>query len=91
MASTYGTVTVTTSPTLVVPANSWRKGCLVTNNSNAVVYFGWDTSVTTSSGQPIYAGGNLRNSGERDCWRGDLYFVVGSGTADVRYSEWQGG
>lgn len=52
----------------------------VTNVSNQTVYYGYDSSVTTSNGDPIYPGGRLSDSG----YHGNVYAVVASGTAEVR-------
>ena len=90
MASTYGAVTVqSASPTLIIGANGYRKGTLITNNSTVTIYLGFDSSVTTSTGTPVLASGYFRNSGERDAWRGDIYGIAASSTANVRYMEWQ--
>lgn len=90
MASTYGAVTVGTSATLILPANGYRKGCEIRNNfSNVTFYIGMDENVTASNGLPIVPGESFNTSGERTGWRGNIYGVVASGSADCRYWEWQ--
>jgi hypothetical protein len=84
----YNTVTVTTSPTLILAANPERKGAIVYNNGSVVVYIGFDASVTTSNGLTVQPGGVLNDSGFEDAYRSNIYGVAASGTCDVRYWEW---
>lgn len=86
--STYNTVSVGTIATRIMVSNPDRKGCVVVNTANATIYLGMDASVTTSNGLPIAANASFNNSGVGDAWRGDIYGVIGSATADVRYWEW---
>lgn len=85
--STYNTVTVTTTATLILATNPLRKGCLIVNTANATIYLGMDANVTTANGIPVAANGAFNNSGLEDAYRGDIYGIIGSATADVRYWE----
>lgn len=86
--STYNTVTVTTTATQIMASNPLRKGCLITNTANATIYLGMDSSVTTSTGIPLAANATFNNAGTSDAWRGDIYGIIGSSTADIRFWEW---
>lgn len=88
MAVQYNTVSVGTSATLVLESNPARRGMILANNSAATVYIGSDSSVTTSTGIPIAANGNLTDSGPRDLWKGQVWGICASGTSDVRYMWW---
>ena len=53
-----------------------------------VVYFGPDTSITTSNSPGIAPGGNFcEDSGATNTWKGDIYGIVSAGTASIRYWE----
>ncbi len=88
MAVQYNTVTVGTSASLVLGANPSRRGMILANAGASTVYIGSDSSVTTSTGIPIVANGNLTDSGPRDLWKGDVYAICASGTVDFRYMWW---
>lgn len=89
MAVQYGAVTITSTATLILPANTARRGCLVVNNGSVAVYFGFDASVTASTGMPLAAsGGVLMDSGDNDSFRTAIWGITASSTSDVRYSEW---
>lgn len=76
----YGNVTVTTSAQAIRAAATTRRSVTIYNNGSQAVYVGFDTSVTTSNGMPIPAGG------EREIRvTSAIYGIVASGTADVRY------
>lgn len=86
---TYGAVTVTTSPTIILASNPNRRGCLIGNNdASATVYLGFDTNLTISNGMPLSSGATLQNSDDSALWRGPIYGVAASGTIDTRYWEW---
>ena len=88
MAVSYGAIVVTTSPTIIVGSNNGRKGTIISNNSSQSIYIGFDSNVTTLTGTPVPSGGTFNDSGEMDAYRGAVYGVVSSGTADIRYLEW---
>lgn len=84
----YGAVTVGTSPTLIVAANGQRLSVLITNtDSTNPIYIGNNTSVTTSNGLEIFAGGTLQeDSGGTKMYSGPIYGVAGT-SVNVRYWE----
>jgi len=84
----YGSVTVTTSPTQVLPARGRRQGFIIQNKSSQEVYFGHDDSITTSNTISILSGGYFNESLKQAMLRTNIYAVVASGTADVRFWEW---
>jgi len=86
--TTYNTVTVTTSATRIVAASSNRKGLILANEGSVKVFIGPDDSITTSNAIPLFQSEKLFNSGLPDLWRGDIYGIVASGTADIRYWEY---
>jgi len=84
----YDTITITTSATKILsqPNPGNRKSGLVTNISTGTVYIGFDTSVTTSNGIPLIQY-SVWETNEPYCYQGNVYGIIGSGTADVRYEE----
>lgn len=88
MANTYNTVTVQSSgATLILAANTWRSGCTIQNNGSVTVYIGTDSSVATGTGIVLTAGSNYDFNGFQN-YRGPIYGLAASATADVRYMEW---
>ena len=84
----YNTVTITTTATLIIAANTNRIGLILVNTSAGTVYLADNNSVTTSNGIPLRENENLtEDSGGTKMFPGDIYGIVGSGTADVRYWE----
>ena len=87
----YDTVSVTTSATLIVSASEARKELKLCNTANGtIVYLGQDSSVTTSNGFPLYENQSVAMERDWGQWLGDVYGIVGSGTADIRYWESKG-
>ncbi len=86
--SSYGTVTVAATATLIVAANTNRKDLELNNVGAVVVYLGMDNSVTTSNGFSLYED-SFRDiyKGSTGNYLGDVYGIAASGTADVRYWE----
>jgi len=87
-ASTYNTVSVAATATVIMASNPERKGCIIFNTANQTVFLGMDASVTTSTGLPLPANSSLSNSGFGEAWKGAIYGIVVSNTADCRYWEW---
>lgn len=83
-----GAISVTATPTVVLAARGRRQGLIVQNKGTQDVYYGPDISITTANTVSIPAGGYLNMSDKKGLWRGTLYGVVASGTADVRFWEW---
>lgn len=85
----YSAVSVTTSPTLILSANSNRLSLIIVNSdASATLYIGDDSSVSISNGIPISAGSNLtEDSGGTKIWMGPVYGVSSTGTISVRVWE----
>lgn len=90
ISATYGAVTVTGSATLICSNGSsnlsGRKILTIYNNSstNATLYWGYDNSVTTSTGTLLAAGQSISIS------VGDaisVYAIAASGSHNVRVTE----
>lgn len=90
----YSNKTIATTATAIVAKNLARIALLVRNNSAVTIYLGEDSSVTTSNGYPLEAGDEIvyENPGESSqlpagVYRGPLYGIVATGTADLRYMD----
>ena len=88
MANTYNTVTVQSSgATLILAANNWRTGLTLYNNGSVIIYIGTDASVATTTGIPMAAAAAYDFNGWQS-YKGAIYGIAASATADVRYLEW---
>ena len=77
----YGAVTVLTTATLIVPANTARRNLTVTNASaSGIIYIGPDTSVATSNGIPLYEFQTRDQDKVPEGYCGPVYGIVSSGT-----------
>jgi len=84
----YGTITVTTSATVIVAANSARQKLhLVNTEEGKVVFIGPDASITKSNAIPLYETQTRDDAKAFGFWLGPIYGIVEVGTADVRYWE----
>jgi hypothetical protein len=86
----YGSVTVTTNATLIIPANANRVSYAITNTSATIdLYVGPDSSVSASNGLLITtSGGSIsEDPGGTSMYKGDIYGITSSSTSDVRYWE----
>lgn len=90
MAISYNTITVQSSgATLIKAANNARRGIQVYNNGNVIMYVGPDANITTSNAIPLLPQSLYETSGEKQGWRGAIYGLAASATADCRYFEWE--
>ena len=90
MANSFNTVSVTDTATTILAANAKRKGAFVRNWGTGLIYWGLDTTVTTTTGMPLEPGEVLNNSGLADNWRGGIIAIAESGkTQDIRFNEWE--
>lgn len=81
-------VSVGTTATLIVPSNAKRTSLILENEGTAEVYIGKDNTVTTANGVKIVVDGTLcEDAGGTRVYKGPIYGIVASGTADVRYWE----
>lgn len=77
-------VSVGTSATQILAANTERKSAVIYNNSAASVFVGPANTVTTATGFVIPTGQALTDADTVDAWWG---IVVGPGASDVRVIE----
>lgn len=88
MAVTTGAVSVTTSAILIVAANTRRQELIICNSSlTPDIYIGATSAVTSANGLPLFAGQSRESSKSFPNYKGDVYGISASGTADVRYWE----
>jgi len=84
----YGSVTITTSATKIVSANTKRKSLELINTSEAkIVYYGPDNSITSSNALPLYETQTRNRDKIPEGYLGDVWGITASGTADLRYWE----
>lgn len=81
-------VTVTTSATSIIGANTQRQSLIISNTSEGTVFVGQDENVTIANGIPIQQNHILTetNDGTRS-YMGPYYGVVETGTSDARVWE----
>ena len=87
MANTYGTSSVGTGASLVIAANTWRRGFNIYNGGSVACYIGFSTAVTTSTGTTVLPTASFSSDGLNN-YKGDVYMISGSATQDIRYMEW---
>lgn len=88
MANTQNTVTVASTATLVLAANTWRRGFNIYNTGGAqTIYIGFTSGVTTATGTPILVNASFTSDGMNN-YKGDIYAITASSTSDARYLEW---
>jgi len=84
----YNTVTVTTTATEIVPANTQRRSLTIVNTSESIiVYIGSDNLITTSNAIPLYETQTRDQDRIPEGYLGPVFGIVGTGTSDVRYWE----
>jgi len=90
MADNYGSVSVvsTAGGTAIIANLSQRRNVLIYNNGTAIVYIGFDASVTTSNGIPVLPQASLELQGMFVSRKTAIYGIAASGTQDVRYLTW---
>ncbi len=83
----FGPITITTSATLIVEANTRRRNLTIVSNSSTVVFYGPDDSITTVNALPLYGRSTRDQDRIPEGWQGPIFGIVASGTADIRYWE----
>jgi len=83
MAFNTGTISITTTATLIIASNTSQIKRMLQNKDVATVYIGSDNSVTTVNGFPIQPGETL-NIGD---FNGTIYGIVAAGTNDIYFTE----
>lgn len=81
-SSTFNTVTVAATATLILAQNTNRSNILIVNNGGVTLYIGTTSSVTTANGIPVLANGAITLT-----VNDDIYGIATSGTLDIRYLE----
>lgn len=79
----YSAVSVGTTATLILAANTSRLSVLIRNDGTDTVFVGGDSSVTTSDGMPIRPGESFSD----DQYTGDWYGISGTAGQDMRVLE----
>lgn len=81
-------VSVGTTATLIVPSNAKRVSIIVENEGASEVFIGSDSTVTVANGVKLVVDGTLcEDTGGTRVYKGPIYGIVASGTADLRYWE----
>lgn len=81
--SGYAAVSIGTTAAVVKAAFFRRESILIVNNhASQILYLGSDSSVTTSNGIPVAAGGSVRLR-----TKSDVYGIASGASTDVRYFE----
>lgn len=84
----YAAKTIAATATLIVSANTNRKGIIFVNNSAVTIFVGPDSSISATNALPILAGQSYtEDSGADKMWLGDWYGIVSADTANLRYWE----
>ncbi len=85
----YGNVSVGNTATLIVPQNPRRQELRFVNYSTSPdCFLGMDNNVTTTTGFPLMAGSEQDASRSMgSTYLGDVYGIVSSGNADIRWWE----
>lgn len=84
---TYNTVSVGATATAIIAAANNRRGLIISNASTQTVYIGPDASITTANAIPLLPNSSIHMD-TQFMWRGAIYGIVASDTADVRYWWW---
>lgn len=83
----FGAVSVTTSATRIVENNAKRSNLTISNASFVDVFIGPDNTVTTANGIPLHGAQTRDQDKIAEGWQGDVWGIVETGTADVRFWE----
>lgn len=81
-------VSVANTATLIQAADSCYKGRVFQNLSDQNLFVGTTASVTTSNGICIGPGQPWSMGGHMEGYRGEVYGIVATGTADTRVLWW---
>ena len=88
MAVTVSNVNVGTQVIKIVSANTKRQELILCNSSlTPDIYLGPDSTVTSATGLPLFAGQSRECVKSFPNYKGDIYGISASGTADVRVWE----
>jgi len=84
----FNTFSVTTTAKELLVGNTRRRGYELDNASGVIIFSGFTNGVTTSNGFRLLANEKYHNSGDADNYRGPVFVIVATGTADLRFREW---
>jgi hypothetical protein len=87
MAVQYNTVSVGSTPTLILASNPGRRMFVIYNNGSNIIYIGPDANVSSSNGIPITQNSSFTQNGSR-MWMGAWYGITVSSTSDTRYMDY---
>jgi hypothetical protein len=68
-------VDVTTTSSLVLPANDYRKFCILINDSNATIYLKFSSPAALNSGIRISGNGFAYEIDNTNLWVGEIYAI----------------
>lgn len=83
----YGYVTVSSVPTLIVGANTQRQSIIIINGGSDRVHIAQDDSISTASPYLMPNGNLTEDSGGTKMYCGPFYGISTGGTAVVYYWE----
>ena len=84
----YGSKTISTAATQIIEANCARRSLTLANLSEGtIVYIGPDNAITTSNAMPLYETQTTHKDNFPESYKGPIFGITPSGTADVRYWE----
>lgn len=88
MASSYNTINIAPTATLILPASRDRAGWVLCNVSTSTIYIGATSSLTTANAIPLLTNEKMLADGDY-MWRGAIYGIAPSGASmELRYLEW---
>lgn len=88
MSNSYGNASVDTSADVIIADLTQRRSVLLKNNGSAIVYVGFDSSVTSSNGFPLMPQDTMEIAGTIVSRGTSIYGVAASGTQDLRFMTW---
>lgn len=84
---TYGSVTVSSTATLILAGNMYRHSVIMVNGGVDRVHFGPDASITTACPYIIPDGSFVEGTEGATVYKGDFYGITTGGTAKIYYWE----
>ena len=87
-SNSYGNASVDTSADIIIADLTERRSVLLKNNGSAIVYVGFDSSVTSSNGFPLMPQDTMEIAGTIVSRGTVIYGISASGTQDIRYMTW---
>ena len=88
MSASYGAVSVTTTATLILASTPGRRGFLIGNNGSNIIYIGFDSAVTATTGMQLMPQDRFDQSGEQSVFKGAIWGITSAGASDTRSWQW---